>query len=200
MRLKIIRLLYLLLCLYGGVATAAEYQFRHYDTNNGLSQNSVMSIVQDNMGFMWFGTNDGMNRFDGRSFKVYHKGNGANQLGSDRICVMYEAPNHELWVGTDHGVYIYSPTTDSFRRFSTKTAAGESIERQVNVITGDAQRVLIGCNNEGIYIYDLQKGKLQHHKLEGYPAVSSLYMDSDHTIWIGFYESGLSFIKRFTNA
>ena len=196
MRLKIIRLLYLLLCLLGGVATAAEYQFRHYDTNNGLSQNSVMSIVQDNMGFMWFGTNDGMNRFDGRSFKVYHKGNGANQLGSDRICVMYEAPNHELWVGTDHGVYIYSPTTDSFRRFSTKTAAGESIERQVNVITGDAQRVLIGCNNEGIYIYDLQKGKLQHHKLEGYPAVSSLYMDSDHTIWIGFYESGLSFTRN----
>ena len=197
MRLKIIRLLYLLLCLLGGVATAAEYQFRHYDTNNGLSQNSVMSIVQDNMGFMWFGTNDGMNRFDGRSFKVYHKGNGANQLGSDRIGVMYEAPNHELWIGTDHGVYIYSSKSDSFRRFTTKTAAGESIERQVNVITGDDHRVLLSCNNEGVYVYDLDSGKLVHHALKGYPAVSSLYIDGEQTIWIGFYESGLSFTRNF---
>lgn len=197
MRLKIIRLLYLLLCLLGGVATAAEYQFRHYDTNNGLSQNSVMAIVQDHMGFMWFGTNDGLNRFDGRSFKIYRKGNADNQLGSNRIGVIYEAPNHELWIGTDHGVYIYSSKSDSFRRFTTKTAAGESIERQVNVITGDDHRVLLGCNNEGVYVYDLDSGKLVHHALKGYPAVSSLYIDGEQTIWIGFYESGLSFTRNF---
>lgn len=197
MRLKIIRLLYLLLCLYGGVATAAEYQFRHYDTNNGLSQNSVMAIVQDHMGFMWFGTNDGLNRFDGRSFKIYRKGSADNQLGSNHIGVIYEAPNHELWIGTDHGVYIYSSKSDSFRRFTTKTAAGESIERQVNVITGDDHRVLLGCNNEGVYVYDLDSGKLVHHALKGYPAVSSLYIDGEQTIWIGFYESGLSFTRNF---
>ena len=185
-----------LLLLTGSAAKASEYQFRHYDTNDGLSQNSVMSIIQDSMGFMWFGTNDGMNRFDGRSFKVYRKGNGNNQLGSDRIGVLYEAPNHELWVGTDHGLYIYSSTSDSFRRFSIKTAQGKGIERQVNVITGDDHRVLIGCNNEGVYVYDLQSGELVHHELKDYPAVSSLYIDSGQTIWIGFYESGLSYTRN----
>lgn len=185
------------LLLIGSVIKASEYQFRHYDTNNGLSQNSVMTIVQDHMGFMWFGTNDGMNRFDGRSFKIYRKGSGDNQLGSDRIGVIYEAPNHELWVGTDHGLYIYSPTSDSFRKFTTKTAKGEGIERQVNVITGNDHRVLIGCNNEGVYVYDLKTEKLVHHALKGYPAVSSLYIDSEQTIWIGFYESGLSFTRNF---
>ena len=94
-----LRYMGLLLLLICSGLNASEYQFRHYDTNNGLSQNSVMSIIQDSMGFMWFGTNDGMNRFDGRSFKVYHKGSGANQLGSDRIGVMYEAPNTSCgWV------------------------------------------------------------------------------------------------------
>ena len=78
------------------VAKGSSYQFRHYDTQQGLSHNSVLAIAQDSMGFMWFGTHDGLSRFDGHSFKVYHKSMQPHGLGNGRIGVISQAPDHQL--------------------------------------------------------------------------------------------------------
>lgn len=188
--------LLLLLMAATSVAKGSGYQFRHYDTQAGLSQNSVLAIVQDSMGFMWFGTHDGLNRFDGHSFKVYHKSLLPHGLGNGRIEVIYQTPDHELWVGTEHGVYIYSPVTDSFRRFSVTADDGRMVEGQVKIITGDANRIIVSSIGHGIYIYDKRHGKLTHHPLEGLPSVSSICIDAGQTIWLGFYEGGLSYTRN----
>lgn len=88
--------------------------FRHYDMNDGLSQNTVFAIAQDHTGFMWFGTKNGLNRYDGYSFRTYYEGSNSHSLKSDYINALCEGPDNRLWVGTDNGLYIYNPMTDAF--------------------------------------------------------------------------------------
>ena len=73
--IKLLLLLSMLVALPSRAKDAAHYYFRTVDIRNGLSQNSVNQIFQDKKGFMWFGTKDGLNRYDGLSFRVYNKEN-----------------------------------------------------------------------------------------------------------------------------
>ncbi len=177
-------------------ATASDYQFKHYDTNDGLSQNSVLAIAQDSMGFIWLGTRDGLNRFDGKTFKVYRENASEGQLGRHRIAVIKEGPAHELWVGTERGLYIYSPVTDSFRRFELTADDGVGVTNEVNVLAVDRDRVVIASIGQGVFTYDVASGHLVHYPLTGSPSVSCLYIDDNQTLWIGFYEGGLSYTRN----
>lgn len=189
----------LLLAASASMAKGGSYQFHHYDTQQGLSHNSVLAIAQDCMGFMWFGTHDGLNRFDGHSFKVYHKSMLPHGLGNNRIGAIHQDPDQQLWVGTEHGVYIYSPATDSFRRFDIQASDGGRVTGQVHVITGDTDHIIIGCIGDGVYVYDLHSQQLAHHPLQGYPTISSICIDAGKTIWIGLYEGGLAYTRNLFN-
>lgn len=88
--------------------------FHHYRVEDGLSHNSVISMLQDHRGFMWFGTKDGLNRFDGYSYKIFqHNPNDSSSIGSNFIRCLYEFDN-TLWVGTDTGLFKYHEQTESF--------------------------------------------------------------------------------------
>ena len=182
------------LCIFPSVAS--EFQFKNYDTSVGLSQNSVLAIAQDNMGFMWFGTRDGLNRFDGKTFKIYRKSTDRHGLGSNRISCIYESPNNELWIGTERGVFIYSPYSDSFRHFDLKADDGVEVTALTTVITGDGQRIFIGSTSQGVFIYDIEKKKLEHHLVNGALSVSGIYVDSNKTLWLAFYNSGLCYTRN----
>ena len=79
--------------------------------NDGYPERSfadtVYQILQDRKGFMWFGTKDGLNRYDGLSFRVYKKENSS--LGRNFITALYEDRRGNIWIGTDGGVFIYDP-------------------------------------------------------------------------------------------
>lgn len=103
--------LFLCLCIVTALPSYAyntvHYYFRTVDIRNGLSQNSVNCIFQDKKGFMWFGTKDGLSRYDGLSFRIYNNEN--SNLGRNFITVLYEDSKGNIWVGTDGGLYIYNP-------------------------------------------------------------------------------------------
>ena len=113
-------------------AQRLEHYSRTVDIRNGLSQNSVNKIFQDRTGFVWLGTKDGLNRYDGHSFRVYNSEN--SDLGRNFITAFFEDTDGNIWIGTDGGVYIYNLLSDSFTSFEDATDKGVVIHDFVTMI------------------------------------------------------------------
>lgn len=111
----------LLLFLISGnlVLTAQKRNFEYLTVKEGLSQNTVQSIVKDKYGFMWFGTWNGLCRYDGNKFKVYNTIPGdSSSLANNRIHHIYKDPKGILWISTfDSYICRYNYNTDNFTRF-----------------------------------------------------------------------------------
>lgn len=119
LRILVILILLSLMPLYSlAVLNEGQYAFRSLDINNGLSQNTVHAILQDKQGFMWFGTKDGLDRYDGISFRTFMKESGT--LGNNFITSLYEDNLGQIWIGTDVGLYVYCPQMEKVRHFTLK--------------------------------------------------------------------------------
>src|ERR1700742_5073123 len=91
-----------------GRGGAQPYYFNHYQVESGLSNNSVECSIQDDDGFLWFGTINGLNRFDGYSFKTFYNDPGdSTSIGSNFIRCLYNDSHGTIWVGTNKGVYTF---------------------------------------------------------------------------------------------
>lgn len=99
-------------------ANADDLYFRHYNNKHGLSHNTVYASLQDTRGFMWFGTEDGLNRFDGHSFKVYrHNSFTSNSIPNNYIISLFEDSKERIWICTNRGMCYYDYRTDTFHPF-----------------------------------------------------------------------------------
>lgn len=170
-----------------------RYLFTHYDSRDGLSQNSITAIVQDRTGFMWFGTKNGLNRFDGKEFRVYRRGNDGHSLGRDYVNTLYVSSDNKLWVGTDMGVYVFDPRQDSFTKLSLKSQNGVTISSNVRLMAGRGSYIYISSSNQGLFRYDQKSHKLVNYPMNGYPPVTGLAFGDGNRIWIGLYGKGLSY-------
>jgi hypothetical protein len=100
---------------YASALFANDFRFDHLTVDHGLSQGIVMDVLQDRMGFMWFATNDGLNRYDGKSFKIYRNLKGRDNSIHNKIVCLHEDNNGTLWVGTfGGGLFKYLIETDSW--------------------------------------------------------------------------------------
>jgi signal transduction histidine kinase/ligand-binding sensor domain-containing protein/DNA-binding response OmpR family regulator len=129
----------------------------HIGIDQGLSNNSVRCIYQDHNGLMWFGTYDGLNRFDGYEFKVFrNKLNDTNSLPHNYIYTINEDYHNNLWVGTGQGIGIYNNLTSKFRSayyLDYKTKAKGKISFNILALTTDNKgNELIGSNGWGLLI------------------------------------------------
>lgn len=93
-----------------------HYSFKHIDSSMGLSSSNVKCIAEDSYGFMWLGTKNGLNRYDGVNMRLLDCYDEELNQGNNNIGALYEDENKMLWVGTDRGIYIYNPHTDRFRK------------------------------------------------------------------------------------
>jgi signal transduction histidine kinase/ligand-binding sensor domain-containing protein len=106
-----------LLLFYTTTTTAQSYFFRHYQVENGLSNNTVFCSTQDKDGFMWFGTKDGLNRFDGYHFKHFNISNDGHSMAPDMISSMAIDKQNTLWVGCQKGLYFFDRQKESLVPF-----------------------------------------------------------------------------------
>lgn len=169
----------------------ANYMFKHYGVENGLSQSTGYAILQDRTGFIWIGTKAGLNRYDGTNFKVYRAQADSHSLGSDFVTALYEDGDGNIWIGTDTGVWIYHPLTDSFSRFSVRSNYDTMVAGLVNVIEGNKDAIYIAANEQGVFRYDLRRHTMTQERLADFPNVSGLTISHDGTLWIGFFGGGL---------
>lgn len=95
------------------------YRFQNISVSDGLSQNTVTVIYEDSRGFMWFGTQDGLNRYDGVEFKVFKSNNSSASLSDNFITAIAEDTNGQMWIGTRSGLNRLDPATGQCVRFPT---------------------------------------------------------------------------------
>lgn len=178
-----------------------HYYFKNLSVQNGLSQNTVNAILQDRQGFLWFGTKDGLNRYDGLSFRKFkHDARSERSIGNNFITALYEDAKGNIWIGTDVGLYIYYPEQDTFRHFTELSAENTRIEHTVTAISGDEQGcVWMAVEAQGLFCYHLDSGQLLNYTLKNFPLIStnvqSFVFDNSGTLWIGCYGDGLFYSK-----
>lgn len=161
------------------VLRGQSWYFRHFQVENGLSNNAVICSIQDRNGFMWFGTKDGLDRFDGYSFKVFRNDPGdSGSIGSNFIHSLYEDSAGVLWVGTENGLYQYDAATESFRLFATGSNA------QVTAIEMDAAGNLWFIAGFTLIQYNKAQKKLVYYDTGRYFEATSVCRSADGTLWV----------------
>jgi two-component system sensor histidine kinase ChiS len=186
-----------------------QLRFEHLSVEDGLSQDSVTCILQDHKGFMWFGTGDGLNRYDGYRFTVYrHDPADPTSLSSSDIATLYEDRQGTLWVGSAAGLDRFDPERGEFIHYPGLPLYDTSFgQTSVSVIFEDRQGVLwIGTHGGGLNQLDRETGQFspyRHdpndpHSIMDDTWIEAIYEDSSGMLWIGGNGGGLDRFDRST--
>jgi signal transduction histidine kinase/ligand-binding sensor domain-containing protein len=146
-------------------------QFDHLRVEQGLSQGSIGVMLQDRKGFLWIGTEDGLNRFDGYQFLVFRPDpDGELSLASNTITALAEDADGRIWIGTSGtGYQSYDPATRSFSSHTHRSSDGSSLASSViTTLRADRlKRIWIGTDAEGLHVFDPATGSLTAQQLPG---------------------------------
>lgn len=201
--LALIALLYAIAVfpLTAQVSSQSDIAFERLTVKNGLSQGSVLCIIQDKRGFMWFGTEDGLNRYDGHSFKVFRSNpRDTSSLARNYIEALYEDKEGTLWVGTKGGLCRFNRTTETFTTFRADGKPTSLSNGYVTSIVDDArgEYLWVGTYGGGLCRMDKKTGQFNTYRknLRDAGALQSdivwrLTADKTGAIWVGTYEGGL---------
>ncbi len=152
-----------------------DIKFGKISVNQGLSQSSVSSIVQDNTGLMWFGTDDGLNKFDGYEFSIYkHNPENADSLSSNVILSIFQDSKDQFWIGTTEGLDQYNRARNEWHHYPLD---------QVQAIVEDSSGVLWVGSFAGLFRFDEGEnpGLVRHIS----DRIYALQADSKGMLWAG---------------
>jgi signal transduction histidine kinase/ligand-binding sensor domain-containing protein len=171
-------------------------KFEHLSTAQGLSQSTVLCILQDRQGFMWFGTQDGLNRYDGYEFRIYrHVETEPGSLRDNYILSLFEDRAGTLWVGTNKGgLNRYDPQTEQFTAYVNDPRDPESLSLNAvtSIVEDQAGYLWVATDGQGVNRFDRRTGKFKRFLND--PAsyenrraniVLRLYLDRAGTLWLG---------------
>jgi PAS domain S-box-containing protein len=191
----------LILALYVAASAQTSLRFRRIAIEDGLSQNTVYDIFQDSRGFMWFATEDGLNRYDGYEFKIYRPDVGdPSGLTTAYITALAEDSQGYLWVGTDGGLNRFNPATETFVRFTERRGkpTGLSGDIVTALVPGEDGVIWIGTSR-GLDRYDPSSGAFRHFAAVAgdrtslsAASITALSRDASGALWVGTEGGGLN--------
>ena len=194
---KLILLLFSLLTvlqIFARNNSSETFYFSNLNLKDGLSQISVIKILQDSKGFMWFATRNGLNRYDGSEFTVYkHAPENSLTLSDNNILSLVEDRNRNLWVGTARGLNKLDLKTNHVKQYSDKKY-GELAKAEVRSLFVDSRNRLWVGTSKGLYLYVPEMDVFQPLDLNGKikgEFISVIYETKKHQILIGTSTKGL---------
>lgn len=165
-------------------------RFEHLTVKDGLSQSGIYAILQDSRGFMWFGTDDGLNRYDGYTFTVYRYNlenyNDPYSITHSRIRCLYEDSGGFIWVGTYGGLNKYNPDTGTFIHFRAGAEDGGGLNHNniFSICEDDDGGIWIGTNGGGLIKLNPGTGKAGNYLGPRDVNVFSICKDDTGKLWV----------------
>lgn len=184
--------------------------FQVLDTHRGLSHDSVTAITQDRQGFLWLGTREGLNRYDGQRIRSFlHDPEDESSLSGSHVTALQAAADGRLWVSTiEGGLDVFDPDTETFSPYplgappgeprGAAQPGGEDGPPQISSLLEDRQGRLWVGTDQGLWCQEPASGRwtvFRHAEADpaslSHDRVMSLHEDADGTLWIGTYGGGL---------
>jgi signal transduction histidine kinase/ligand-binding sensor domain-containing protein/DNA-binding response OmpR family regulator len=203
--------IFLLGFLFTTIVFSQSIYFNRLTTEDGLSNNNVFDIIQDKSGFLWFATDDGLNRFDGYDFKVFRQDpENENSLSDNSVWALLEDRKGNVWIGTKIGwLNRYDPVLDKFSKWRLESDYPK--ENSINFVYEDKEeKIWIGTYRNGLYRFDPLTEKFEHWYFDpndnsslSNNLISSILQDNEGNFWISTYNGLNKFnpktsIKEFT--
>jgi len=182
-----------ILIIIGEPAVHAKLRFNHITTKEGLSQSTINCIHQDFRGFIWIGTFDGLNRYDGHQFKIYRENPlNPNSISYDAISCIYENPaDSTLWIGTRNGgLNSYNRKRDNFTvyRHNKQNPLSIANNRISALLTDQNKQLWIGTYGNGLCAFNSTDSTFFRPEFTNqyeFRSIYSLAIDNSGDIWIG---------------
>jgi len=203
--------IFLLMLAIPGLCFAQKQslKFEHFGTREGLSQININCIIQDSRGFMWIGTRNGLNRYDGYKFITYrHDAKNDSSLSNNMITDVVEDSWGNIWVATQNGLNMYDRKTGVFiRYFHDPHNTNSLLNNIINRIAIDANGILsIGTQNGGLDRFDIGKKVFKHYLHNTAVAgsisgdnIRTVFMDPQNNLWVGTSNTGLNLFNPKNN-
>ena len=186
----LIFLIFLICILPKNIYASKMMNFENLTIDNGLSQATAEAIIQDSDGYIWIGTNDGVNRYNGSEFKVFDANDeDENSIISNYVTALIEDKNKNLWVGTDEGLSKINLNDYSINHYRYNKKNKDISYYAIIVMYMDDDGNLYMGNNKGVYLYNekiddfdkifgIENGLIDEN-------VYSINKDKDGNLWIG---------------
>lgn len=206
---KSFSILFLILSVLTLHAEKTNYLYSfNSDLNEGISQLSVMSIYQDSRGYLWFATKNGLNRFNGKEYKIYHREDGNEQsLSNNSVTSITEDQEGFLWVGTSNGLNRIDLNTNEIKRYNLETNG--LVANSISTVYTDRSGCLWVGTWEGLNRYNREGDHFEYIPIEDdteRAMIVTLLEDSSGRFWIGTRNKGLllcdhqmNLISQFTS-
>ena len=143
--------LFLSCCFFPFLLFAQQYNVKVFSENEGISNKEVHVLFQDKNGFLWAGTENGLNRFDGNSFDVFkHNPADSNSIAGNKIYAIYQGEkDHQMWIGTNEGISIFNYRNQRFENFAPDTFVLKNIGTLFMTMHQDSkERIWVGTSND----------------------------------------------------
>lgn len=209
-RMKTRNILFYLICQGIFLATQLSaqqplnYRYQYLGIEDGLPQNTINAIVVDSYGFMWFGTNNGISRFDGYSFESFRSDESASgSLPDNMISAIEQGEDGRLWIGSLNGLSYYDPISGHIYSYTTLKPELNSISRVTSLLAYD-KHLWVSTSNSGLYLlqadteghYEL----IRHYTVENgnlpVNQVNTIYRSPSNKLLIGTSGGALAFLPK----
>jgi ligand-binding sensor domain-containing protein/two-component sensor histidine kinase len=185
-------------------AVEPERRLERLGLDDGLSQASVWAVLRDRRGLVWIGTQDGLNRYDGYSVRVYHRdSHDPDSLSDNFVTALQEGPDGELWIGTwAGGLNRYDPATGRFRRYQQQPGDPHALsDNRVRALLVDRDGVVWVGTASGLNRLERSSGRFTRYRHQaddsgslGSDLIRALHQDRAGRVWVGTEGGGLNLL------